>query len=346
MASLLVTPYDSSIALLYNSDTTFTLPILLAASIIIFFCANLAAGLGLSGGMVQPMFLVGGVWGRLIGNFVNSYISTSATPGLYALVGSAGFIGGLMRSTISFTVILIEVSGQLHLILPIMFAMMLGKTVGDRISSLSFYHMNMHLKNYPFIERSATRITRLLVAKQVMSPKVKLFPEMARVKDVVDTLMSCPHSGFPIVDSQGMLQGTILRRHLLILLSNRVFAPLPNNFRVLDLPCAHLFIENVHRIRDTEKICTAVVDKDYDQMLDLRPFINRTPTTVTPQSRVYYIHDLIRALGLRHVIVTDTQQKVMGVITRKDVMEWSLQCVIDGEAFDWTKVQVPGAVWG
>ncbi len=94
MASLMVTPYDSSIALLYNSGTNFTLPVLLGAGVFIFFCANLAAGLGLSGGMVQPMFLVGGVWGRLIGNFVAAYISADASPGLYGLVGSAGFIGG------------------------------------------------------------------------------------------------------------------------------------------------------------------------------------------------------------------------------------------------------------
>src|SRR3569832_642930 len=83
MASILVNAYDNSIALLYNSDSEFTFPILIAAAIIIFFCANLAAGLGLSGGMVQPMFLVGGVWGRLVGLIIHSYITDSATPGLY-----------------------------------------------------------------------------------------------------------------------------------------------------------------------------------------------------------------------------------------------------------------------
>jgi chloride channel 7 len=169
----------------------------------------MASGLGLSGGMVQPMFLVGGVWGRFIGNFVHDYISAEVTPGLYALIGSAGFIGGLQRSTISFTVILIEVSGQLHLMLPIMFAMTVGKFIGDRISPLSFYHMLMHLKNYPFLERSAARITRLLIAKQVMSPNVKTLPEQPKVKEVIDLLMSCPHNGFPVLDESGTLVGLV-----------------------------------------------------------------------------------------------------------------------------------------
>ncbi len=56
--------------------------------------------------------------------------------------------------------------------------------------------------------------------------------------------------------------------------------------------------------------------------------------------------DLIRALGLRHVVVTDTQLKVMGMITRKDVTEWALQCVMEGEPFEWAKVQNPGTVMG
>ena len=45
----------------------------------------------------------------------------------YNFLGSAGFIGGLTRNTISFTVILLEVSGKLHFLLPVMGAMMVYK---------------------------------------------------------------------------------------------------------------------------------------------------------------------------------------------------------------------------
>jgi predicted transcriptional regulator len=62
--------------------------------------------------------------------------------------------------------------------------------------------------------------------------------------------------------------------------------------------------------------------------------------------RVAYIPDMIRALGLRHVVVVDSKHRALGMITRKDVMEWSLQCVLDGHRYDWTRVQDPGAVVG
>lgn len=82
--------------------------------------------------------------------------------------------------------------------------------MGDRISHMSFYHMLMHLKNYPFLERSPERITRLLVAKQVsrrgagnadflkvMSPNPKVLPQQIKVKELIDLLMNCCHNGFP-----------------------------------------------------------------------------------------------------------------------------------------------------
>jgi hypothetical protein len=95
-------------------------------------------------------------------------------------------------------------------------------------------------------------------------------------------------------------------------------------------------------------VCKGVPVDCFDEVVDLRPFINRSPTTVVATSRAYYIHDLIRALGLRHVIVTDNKQKVLGngvtcfflkvegMITRKDMMVWSLKHIVEGARFDWT----------
>ncbi len=79
-----------------------------------------------------------------------------------------------------------------------------------------------------------------------MNPKIRTLRVSVGVKEVIALLRDCPHSGFPVVDDNGMLLGLILRRHLLILLKHRVFAPLPNDFRILSLPCARQLIENVH----------------------------------------------------------------------------------------------------
>ena len=52
-------------------------------------------------------------------------------PGTYALIGAASFLGGVVRMTISLTVILIETTNEIEYGLPIMLTLMVrtNKTV-------------------------------------------------------------------------------------------------------------------------------------------------------------------------------------------------------------------------
>lgn len=64
----------------------------------------------------------------------------------------------------------------------------------------------------------------------------------------------------------------------------------------------------------------AVDDSDLDTRMDLRPFMNPVPITVQldcPLSRVFV---LFRSLGIRHLVVTDVNNEVQGIISRQTIM--------------------------
>lgn len=62
---------------------------------------------------------------------------TTLYPGTYALIGAASFLGGVVRMTISLTVILIESTNEIEYGLPIMITVMVSAKYGHMAWLLS-----------------------------------------------------------------------------------------------------------------------------------------------------------------------------------------------------------------
>lgn len=90
-----------------------------------FVGAAWAAGMEIASGMFVPMLLIGAVLGRLMGLVMVDQFGTEETaawwmpaadaqwkwidPGVFAVVGAAGFMGGVTRLTIALAAIMMEV---------------------------------------------------------------------------------------------------------------------------------------------------------------------------------------------------------------------------------------------
>ena len=64
-------------------------------------------------------------------------------------------------------------------------------------------------------------------------------------------------------------------------------------------------------------------------VIDLGHFMDDTPYLTRPNTPVFRVHKMFTLLGLRHLPVVDQGERVVGMITRKDLLPWLLD---DGAA--------------
>lgn len=115
-----------------QASTDFSLGTLVLFSLIYFFGASIIAGSTLVSGLMVPFLLIGAGYGRLAGQVVQTIVGTAwpIEVGLYAVIGATSFFGGVSRMTISLSVIMLEITGNTSLLLPIMITAMVSKWVG------------------------------------------------------------------------------------------------------------------------------------------------------------------------------------------------------------------------
>ena len=67
-----------------------------------------------------------------------------------------------------------------------------------------------------------------------------------------------------------------------------------------------------------------------EQKLDLRPYINTSAVSIQSTFSVYRTYILFRTLGLRHLTVVDELNRVVGLVTRKEMLGFALDKKLGG----------------
>ncbi|KAF6715816.1 H(+)/Cl(-) exchange transporter 7 [Oryzias melastigma] len=326
------TPERSVRSLFHNQPGTWNPLTLGLFTLTYFFLACWTYGLAVSAGVFIPSLLIGAAWGRLCGIWLASIASAGsiwADPGKYALIGAAAQLGGIVRMTLSLTVILVEATGNVTYGLPIMLVLLTAKIVGDYFQE-GLYDIHIKLQSVPFLHWEAPATSHWLTAREVMSSPVTCLNRIEKVGTIVDVLSntSTNHNGFPVVmqvsdnDEPAKLCGLILRSQLIVLLKHKVFVELAGSrlsrrkLQLKDFRDAYPRfppIQSIHVSQD-EREC----------LMDLTEFMNPTPYTVPQETSLPRVFKLFRALGLRHLVVVDDANRVIGLVTRKDLARYHL----------------------
>jgi len=123
-------------------------------------------------------------------------------PGVYALIGAGAFIGGATRMTISIPVIMVELSGELRFLLPIMVAIAVARAVADTLCA-PLYHQQMHLSCIPYLPHSVSGVNmELFTLKHLISNQsdIAYLSSKPTLQEILDLLKDTNHHMFPVIE--------------------------------------------------------------------------------------------------------------------------------------------------
>ncbi|KAK7111918.1 H(+)/Cl(-) exchange transporter 7-like [Littorina saxatilis] len=337
------TPESSVRRLFHEQPGSFEAVTLACYTILYFFLALWTYGLSVPSGLFIPSLLIGAGWGRLIGIGFQAFPSMQADPGKYALIGAAAQLGGIVRMTVSLTVIIMEATGNISLGFCIMITLICAKWMGDFVGSRlgcehGIYDMHIHLASVPLVDWEPHVLTATLPARKVMSHPVTVFRTKEVVWRIVDKLKKEIHNGFPVVDDYdpdnpqptgpdhetfGKFRGLILRHQLIVLLKRKVWLQNPDYERLEQTLTLADFRDNYPRYPPIHHIAISPIEGEYT--VNLEPFMNKAPYTVSESASFPRIFRLFRGLGLRHLVVINGDSEVLGMVTRKDLARYRVK---------------------
>ncbi|KAK9843640.1 hypothetical protein WJX81_000756 [Elliptochloris bilobata] len=176
-------------------------------SVVVYVLMLATFGIGAATGIFVPSLAVGGALGRLVGMAVDAALQSAGSSlrvslPAYAVVGAAALLGGVTRMTISITVLAMEGTGALQLIVPLMLAALLAKVVGDALSP-SIYDVQIKIRGAPVLTESGQEVRQRMVngklsVGELASTALVALPPVVRVSALAAALRSCSHQAFPV----------------------------------------------------------------------------------------------------------------------------------------------------
>lgn len=328
-------------------------------------------GVGAATGLFVPSLTVGAAAGRIVGRLVLAIVSLSKTPPRislqsYAIVGAAASLGGATRMTISICVLVMETTGSLQLIIPIMGAVMIAKAVGDYFG-LGIYDTHIEIRGAPVLEEPGFRYEEQMVhdklmVKDLMSEEMVFLTPVIKLSELAEILRSTTHGGFPVslnaasnpyCDGPVGLDGHVTRIQLLRMCQNRVglikksdlygedpmaipvedMIPATQKDRLELLGKLEQVPLKIRAKEDQEPILNSfTADELEDYFVDLRPFMQRHPFLIHADASLTRAYRLFRTLGLRHLFVVSHSPKIIGMLSRKDLTKENAMLVLGEKA--------------
>lgn len=171
-----------------------------------FFITPLCFGSGAAGGIFLPMLMLGSFLGYGIGT-VFCKLGVDVNPIVIAMIGMGAFLSAVARTPITAVVMVFEMTGGYHHILPIMLSAAIADLVAEKMNHRPIY---ASLIVNQAQSEEAKLLSRLYV-KDVMARNVVTLNTDSTIKQAENALSKYGHGAYPIINSKNKLAGIITK---------------------------------------------------------------------------------------------------------------------------------------
>jgi len=171
---------------------------------------SLTLGSGGLGGIFAPSLFIGAMLGSVFGAGVNWIIpGLTASPETYAVVGMGAVAGAVMQAPLTNIIMLIELTNDYSLILPIMSCCIVATYTFRAFTPHSIYVQKLLKQGINIQHGREVSILNSISVQDVMSREITTIPEGMSFRNVVETISYSKNFYFPVIDREGNMTGIL-----------------------------------------------------------------------------------------------------------------------------------------
>ncbi len=184
---------------------------LLVFGVLKLFTTSFTLGSGGSGGVFAPTLFMGAAFGGAFGLLAEAWFPWAVfDPMAYALVGMAALFAGSGRAPITCIVIIMEMTLDYSMILPLMIAVSISYFVSQGIEEDSIYTLKLSRRGAKIGKGFYIGALKAVTISEIMTKSpTTLSPDMT-VDQVYDIMMTTTHTKFPVIDENGIALGCLV----------------------------------------------------------------------------------------------------------------------------------------
>jgi CIC family chloride channel protein len=238
---------------------------------------------GGSGGVFAPSLFIGGMLGGAFGQIAESlFPGAIADPTAFVLVGMGAFFAGAAKTPISSMIMVCEMTGGYHLLVPMMAASAMSYLLTGR-TSIYEKQVDTMADSPAHLGDFTMNVLEEMTVEQayVKSPSVTVIPEDARYSSFRRAVSRSDKAYFPVVDKNKRIVGIISLR-------------------------------NVHSILFEEELDETIIAKDL-----MTPPVFTTPPENLHSALLKFISS---DYGILPVVDEKDETKIIGLLAHEDLI--------------------------